>query len=309
MADFELDFRHLRCVILVAEYGSFRRAAEFTNIPQSTISRRVCALENRLGFALFDRTRRGAVLTNLGKKFVDEAPRGAEQLRQVVDALRRSRGAAGETLRLGTACFSGASFLTNVLHHFRHEMPGAEIAIDERSSEETIAAVVSGSTDVAFVAGSPDVPGCHTMRLWTESLLVALGSRHPRAARDSISVEELKSETFILNSTGAGSDIHDFLIRRLSEPGFRPRIIRNNAGCASVLSLITAGYGITLVGNAALAMVHPDFTVIPLSNPGETFDFSAVWKVDRSNPALRRLLEICAQISNHTNSVPTTPRR
>ncbi|WP_312621640.1 helix-turn-helix domain-containing protein, partial [Agrobacterium pusense] len=63
MPDLALDLRYLRYALLVAEHGSFRRAADAVGMSQSTVSRRVQLLERRLGVPLFTRSRTGAKLT------------------------------------------------------------------------------------------------------------------------------------------------------------------------------------------------------------------------------------------------------
>ncbi|MHC1550728.1 LysR family transcriptional regulator [Phyllobacterium sp. K27] len=76
MPDLSLDLRYLKYAILVAEHGSFRRAAEILGLSQSTVSRRVQLLERRLGAPLFDRDKSGARLTPVGARLAD-APRSA----------------------------------------------------------------------------------------------------------------------------------------------------------------------------------------------------------------------------------------
>jgi DNA-binding transcriptional LysR family regulator len=85
MPDLALDLRYLKYAILVAEHGSFRRAADSLNIAQSTISRRIRTLEHRLGVSLFERCRTGARLSAMGARFLREAAVSAEDLRQAVN--------------------------------------------------------------------------------------------------------------------------------------------------------------------------------------------------------------------------------
>ncbi|WP_371824620.1 LysR family transcriptional regulator [Martelella soudanensis] len=85
----------------VADHGSFRRAADVPDLPQSTISRRVQSLERRLGITLFERSRTGAHLTHSGAEFIRQTTFGAEHLRHAVNDLRSvQRGYIGE-LRQG----------------------------------------------------------------------------------------------------------------------------------------------------------------------------------------------------------------
>ena len=70
MPDLALDLRDLKYPILVAEHGSFRRAADILNLSQSTLSLRIQLLERRLGLPLFERNRTGTRPTLAGERFL-----------------------------------------------------------------------------------------------------------------------------------------------------------------------------------------------------------------------------------------------
>src|SRR3546814_9609339 len=82
--DLAFDLRYLKYAIVVAEQGSFRRAADVLNLPQSTVSRRIQILERTLGVPLFERSRTGARPTLAGERFMREAAVGAGPLREAV---------------------------------------------------------------------------------------------------------------------------------------------------------------------------------------------------------------------------------
>ena len=78
MLDLAFDLRYLNYAFIVAELGSFRRAANNLDVSQSTLTRRIQLLERRLGVALFERTRTGAKQTPLGERFLRNAAIGAQ---------------------------------------------------------------------------------------------------------------------------------------------------------------------------------------------------------------------------------------
>jgi Bacterial regulatory helix-turn-helix protein, lysR family len=81
------DLRHLKYALLVAEHGSFPRAADAINVSQSTLSRRVQILEQRVGISLFERSRTGAQPTDAGQIFLRDASIGAEYKKSTVKGL------------------------------------------------------------------------------------------------------------------------------------------------------------------------------------------------------------------------------
>jgi len=126
MPDIALDLRYLEYAILVAEHGSFRRAAEILNLSQSTISRRIQLLERRLGMPLFERNRTGARPTLAGERFMRDAAIGAGHLRQAVNEMSLAkRGDAGE-LRIGLMASLANGFLSDLLGAYHRQFPNVE---------------------------------------------------------------------------------------------------------------------------------------------------------------------------------------
>lgn len=75
--------------MLVADYGSLRRAADYLGVHQSVVGRRIALLENRLGIVLFERDHFGSKLTEVGREFLEDAREGTERILQAVEQLLR----------------------------------------------------------------------------------------------------------------------------------------------------------------------------------------------------------------------------
>lgn len=142
MPDLALDLRFLRYAILVAEHGSFRRAADAMNLSQSTVSRRIQLLERRVGVPLFERSRSGVRPTPAGERFIREAAFGAEHIRQAVSSLSmEKRGQIGE-LKIGLMASLASGFLADVLEAFHFRFPNIDIKIEEATAQATAAGVL-----------------------------------------------------------------------------------------------------------------------------------------------------------------------
>ncbi len=150
-----LDTRLLNAFLAVAETGSFTGAARALHCVQSNVTQHVRALERELGASLFERSRRGAVLTPAGEALIAHARAAAARLDQAVAAVRDAAGLAAP-LRLGAMETTAAVRLPPLLAMLHQRCPDAPLSLATGTTDELIAAVSAGDIDVGFVAGCPD---------------------------------------------------------------------------------------------------------------------------------------------------------
>lgn len=172
--------------LAVAEYLSFYRAAQALGTSQSGVSARIRALEEELGILLFERNTRGVRLTEAGRLFVERVSAGVEQLDHAVKTAGMAASGERGRLRIGIHALIPRSFLAKLIGQYREDHPGIEVEIVEGTAREEVMQLRAGRLDVAFVAGSPALPDCHSRPIWTEPLLAVLPTRHPLAAQPSV---------------------------------------------------------------------------------------------------------------------------
>lgn len=297
MTDLALDLRYLRSALCVAEQGSFRRAALALDLSQSTVSRRVKLLEHRLGFPLFIRNPRGVILTEAGTDFLKDAIVGARQLDRAARlATEVHRGSRGE-VRIGILASLASGFLQDLLRRFRERHYEIRVELWEGTSQEAVHALAMGDLDVSFGTGQPQGPGCEALMLWRESIYAVLPMTHSLVGAESVTWENLREETFLVSRGGPGSEIQDYLIRKLSKPGFRPRMEVHDVSRTSLLDLVAMAYGVTLTCSSALRRDIHGVVFLPVSGEIDVIPSSAVWSKDNANPALRHLLSLAASIA------------
>ncbi|WP_350223807.1 LysR family transcriptional regulator [Rhizobium sp. CNPSo 4039] len=294
MPDLAFDLRHLKYAMLVAEHGSFRRAAVATNIPQSTITRRIQLLEAALGVALFERSKTGTRPTHTGERFIREATFGAEHLSRAVTDIRQVRSARSGVLRVGLVGSLASGFLTDLFCRYNQKYKNIDVLIEESSSQSIAAGVSQGRLDVAFVCGSPRLAGCQIRPLWSERILLVVPIAHALAARERVSLGDVRGEVFIVRAHGPGPEIEDYLVRQLSGPSFSPRIVAHNVGRENLFNMVANGFGLTLSSESALGTSYSGVRLIRLGDPEEAVDFSVMWRTTNENSAVKVLLELCA---------------
>lgn len=295
MPDLAFDLRHLKYAMLVAEHGSFRRAADATNVPQSTITRRIQLLEAQLGVALFERSRTGTRPTHSGERFIRDATFGAEHLSRAVTDLRQVRSAHSGVLRVGIVGSLASGFLADLFYRYHRKHETIDVLVEENSSQSIAAGVSHGRLDAAFVCGSPRLVGCQIRPLWSERILLAVPASHTFASSENVNLEDVRDEVFLVRAHGSGPEIEDYLVRELSRPSFRPRIVAHNVGAENLLNMVARGFGVTLSSESALGTSYSGVRFIRLSDPREVVDFSILWRTTNENPALRALSQLCAE--------------
>ena len=183
--------------LAVAEYLNFRHAANALGVAQSSVSARVKALEEDLGIVLFERHARGVRLTEAGRHFVERIAAGIDQLDHAVKTA--GMAAAGESgrLRIGIHALIPRSFLAKLIGQYREDHPGVEVEMTEGTARDAVMQLRADRLDVVFVAGTPELPDCHSRHIWTEPLVAVLPERHPFAERSAVAWADLAGETFL----------------------------------------------------------------------------------------------------------------
>jgi DNA-binding transcriptional LysR family regulator len=260
-----MELRHIRYFLAVAGEGNFTRAAARIGIGQPPLSQQIRDLENEVGAALFHRVPHGAELTEAGAAFLAAVRTMPDQAALAVrQAQRAARGETG-TLRVG---FTGASIFNplvpGTVRSFRRAYPEVELTLTEANSIGLVAALRDESIDAAFVrpngAEGDDVMAYQFM---DEPMVVALPQGHPAVHGDEgrpIDLMVLKDEPFILTPHYIGPTLLDVAVEACRRAGFEPILGQPAPQIVSVLSLVAAELGVSIVP-ASMLQLHVDGVV------------------------------------------------
>ncbi|MBT8163264.1 MULTISPECIES: LysR family transcriptional regulator [Arthrobacter] len=187
-----IEFRHLRALIAVAEDLNFTRAAERLRTTQPSLSRTIASLEQTLGTVLVRRDRQSVDLTAAGTRFLPYARLALGALQEGVEAV------TGPPLVL-RICFAGvlAEITGPAVKTFERMQPG--IQVDIRRYDDPMARLLEGRCHLAFLLGAPNSPALQTLVLTEEVRMVALPAGHRLARQDTITLRELSHETLVVN--------------------------------------------------------------------------------------------------------------
>ncbi len=261
-----MELRQLRYFVAVAEELHFRRAAERLHISQPPLSQQIRALEDELGFALLERTRRRVSLTPAGEAFLRDARALLGELEGAVATARRID--AGQTGRLrinfvGSALFS---IIPPTIERFRAARPGVEIELHERPTVDQIRAVRAGTSDVGLVR--PPIEDDGELRAQTvlrERTVAALPAGHALASLSRVPLRRLAAEPLVLFPRDQAPGFHDLVIDSLAGAGAVPRVIQYAPEMLTIIGLVAAGVGVSLVPASVRRLALDGVTYRPVA--------------------------------------------
>lgn len=292
-----VSLAQLRYAVAAADHGSFRRAAESLLLRQSTLSRRIRQLEHLIGLTVFERSSGGVQPTPAGRDFLRMARSILEQMEALVTtALISGRGEVGR-MTIGFYTSLSAGNLRATLLEYRLRFPQIELGMVESSRTRLITALRSGAVDVAIVTGEAPLSDSNVLPLWSERTLVALPGDHPFAHRNTIYWTDLRNETVLLSRHDQGRELEDILMSKLVSPDDRPKIERHDVSRGIIKSLVSAGFGVSLVtesdiGAGFLGLVYRELR--DGTGPSR-IGYSAHWKEDNKNLALASFLTLLGE--------------
>jgi DNA-binding transcriptional LysR family regulator len=265
-----MELRQLRYFVAVAEELHFRRAAERLHISQPPLSQQIRALEEELGFALLVRTRRRVELTAAGAAFLRDARALLGELEGAVATARRIDAGQTGRLRINFVGSALLSIVPGTVERFRRARPGVELELRERPTADQLRAVRAGVADVGLVR--PPIEGDDEMRVQTvlrERTVAAVPAGHELAGLSRVPLRRLAAEPLVLFPREQAPGYHDLLIESLAGAGAAraggPRIIQYAPEMLTIIGLVAAGTGVSLVPESVQRLALDGVTYRPVS--------------------------------------------
>lgn len=287
-----MELRHVRYFLAVAEELHFGRAARRLHISQPPLSQQIRELESEIGATLFDRSERRVRLTPAGEVFLRSA---RELLERAGAMVREARAVAqGElgTLHIGYTTTAMYLLLPRLLSRFRAAHPEIGVRLVELASGAQGAQLRAGTLDVGFVCLPTDVDGLWWRAAAHDTLLAALPENHALAAKKRLTIAELLSAPFVTVRPDAEPGWSRAIEGAIQESGAALQVVQTADTKLSLLGLVAAGIGVTIVSSSLAALGRPGVVFRKLSGSRTRLALGVV--APSSRPLLtRRLLSAC----------------
>jgi DNA-binding transcriptional LysR family regulator len=244
-----MELRHIRYFLAVANERNFTRAAARIGIGQPPLSQQIRDLETEIGAPLFHRVPHGAELTAAGAAFLQEARPimvAAEKAKEA--AQRAHRGEIG-TLSLafsGSAAFNPV--VSTMVRLFRRRWPNVMLSLDEMNTMQLLERLRAEKLDAAFIRPSDDeLEGLRLKRFADEKMLIALPADHDLVRHEALPLAALAKEAFVLFPRATGLSLHHEILSVCRKCGFEPIAGQEAPQIASVINLVAAELGVSIV--------------------------------------------------------------
>lgn len=186
------DLRHLRHITILADAGTFSRAADMAGITQPALSRSVAALETELGFAIFDRLPSGIAPTVAGAQFVQDARKLLIQARQLETDARALAAGEGGTLSFGLGPLLSSLILPELLTLLSERFPQLRVMPMTGSAVDLVTALSERRIEMCLFAEGPRIPAdMITRHVGSITVGLLVRASHPLAGKPDLRLADI----------------------------------------------------------------------------------------------------------------------
>jgi LysR family transcriptional regulator, hydrogen peroxide-inducible genes activator len=245
-----MEFHQLKYVCAIADTGSFSRAAERCHVAQPSLSQQVQKLEDDLGSKLFDRLGRSVRLTEAGRAFLPHARSILHQMEAARSGVEDKRTDVRGNIAVGIIPTIAPYLMPQYVAAFSKRYPDARLRILEDTTPVLVEGLRNLSIDVAILALPLRHKEFELYPLRTEPLYAALARNHPQAGAKSLSLRDLRTEHFVMLRDG--HCFRELSLAACTRAKVNPRIAFESGQFSSLLGMVAAGVGVSLVPEMAV---------------------------------------------------------
>jgi DNA-binding transcriptional LysR family regulator len=309
----QLELRHLRYFLAVADELSFTRAAERLRVAQPALSAQIRQLERQFGCDLFARTTRKVELTAEGRLLLEDArdivARADAAASKLAAAARGERG----RLRVGILLHGASETGAKVLRRCVERCPEVEIEFaDSATLEEGQEQVRAHVTDVCFAWRPIVFDDLAEEVVRSERKFVAMHEDHPLAAKTEVSTSDLAAEPIVApwehlaDKRTLGSWLEGF------RPFGRQPGDPNGKSLDECFSVVSRGDALYCVPESVPALyVRPHVVFRPIAD-APAAEIVLIWHPETRNPVVRSFVEaaraVVAQEARSTDAIDSARR-
>ena len=298
-----LEFTELRSFLVLTDHMHFGQASEALHLTQPALTKQIQRLEEKVGGPLLIRGYRQVSLTTAGEVLQLRARKLLREAELVEEAARLAVNGKAGLLKIGFGIASLGAGLPDILTRFRQQNPQVQVVMHDMSTPNQIEALLSGDITVGFARLPVDRPGLVTVPILEERLVAAVPSGMPY--RGGLAC--LREQPFVVASRAGSASYFDHVVRTCRAAGFTPRIVQEANELFTVLTLVAAGVGVSLVPRSSSQMRVSRVRLLETGLSEAKWKIGLVWrKEDSADPLVRNFVHMVRRpfAANAKKSLP-----
>jgi DNA-binding transcriptional LysR family regulator len=298
-----IELRHLRYFVAVAEEGHVGRAAKRLHMAQPPLSRQIQQLEAALGVQLFRRDRRGVEMTERGRVLLPLARSTLAEVDRAISIVQRLNTGQPAPLRLGYGWSAGFEVLPSIGQALHRHSPELTFLVQEMWNAQLASALLAGEIDAALTL-NPDLLtrlAFETVR--QETLVAIVAHDHPRAGHTDVPVSVFAGERLLLFPRELAPRLYDSMLDICRRAGFEPVTSERSFHTAWDLGLTSDEVGFSFCPASAAASLPDGRAIVGLKAPAPSLPTMLSWHRDSKIPGVSSLVEVVRELATSSGWV------
>ncbi len=272
--------------VRTVERGSFTKAAEDLHYAQSSVSKMIADLESEWGMTLLERSKSGVCLTSAGEQLLPYLRKALCGYDELEGQILRMQGLETGTVRIGTFSSVAINWLPNIFSKLRRDYPGIGYEMLLGDYDEVERWIADGRVDCGFLR-LPTEGKFDTIPLTQDEYKVILPVGHPLAEKETIGVNDLNGQPFLLLEHGGKTEVTELLNACHVTPDIRFTTWEDFA----IMAMAEKGLGINILPDLILRRVPYRIEIRSLAEPYYRSVGLAMKDSDHLTPAVRKFIE------------------
>lgn len=214
-----MNYEELKTFIKLCEVKNFTKTAELLNMSQPTVSLHIKNLESEFQTQLFHRIRRQLSLTLTGEILLDRAKQMSQLYDQAKQRILDHHEMIQGELKIGATFTIGEYILPAIMRELKQQYPTLSLQITIGNTEKIVQAIKLLQVDIGLIEGATNEKEIIIEPFMRDELVIVSSTEHPIAAHNSLTIEALQNETWVMRENGSGTG--DYLRHLLHTNGLQ----------------------------------------------------------------------------------------
>lgn len=286
----QIELRHLRYFLAVAEELHFRKAADKLFVSQPGLSRQIKQMEEELGFPLFERTNKRVTLTKAGKYLKEEVALIFKNIEDTFDHAQLIHEGMEGQISFAYVGSAMQNVIPELILKIKEDHPNIHYSLREMENPEQIDALLLNDVDLAFVRLEKVPKGLDIRPVYEDTFSLVVPENYELENLDLNSLTQFKNEDFILFDPSYSPAYYEQVMDIFKQSGFQPVISHNTVHASTIFRLVENNLGLSIVPSSLKLGYDMKVKFIELNQMPQRTVLSVAWNKANRNPILGKIL-------------------